>query len=238
MIQSAHSYGVKVAVHAANRETSISVLKQGADTLEHGMDLDNKHSFHPLRNGVYEPHLCNSQSMKELFTDAIWVPTLAVFYKSALREKNFDRWQRISETFENALKSGLENLACGGDTGAFSHGENALEMQLMVRLGTDWKKVLRWGTLGGWRCVRSMAWEGEEGERRLKDVERMKEVASVVGDNEVPFGVLKKGWAADIVATKGDLEKDFEKAVDRGSIDFVMKAGRIYKMDGQEIPSP
>ncbi|EIM92912.1 uncharacterized protein STEHIDRAFT_127652 [Stereum hirsutum FP-91666 SS1] len=238
MIQTAHFYGVKVAVHAANRETSISVLSQGADTLEHGMDLDNKHSFHPPRKGVHEPHLYDHRSMKELFANAIWVPTLAVFYKSGLREKNFDRWQRISETFRNALASGLQNIACGGDTGAFSHGENALEMQLMVRLGADWKKVLRWATLGGWRCVRSMAWEGEEGARRLANMARMGETATAVGDNEVPFGVLKKGWAADIVATKGDLEKDFEKAVDRGSIDFVMKAGRIYKIDGQEVPSP
>lgn len=176
--------------------------------------------------------------MKELFADAIWVPTLAVFYKSSLREKNSNRWERIAETFKNALESGLENIACGGDTGAFSHGENALEMQLMVRLGADWKKVLRWVTLGGWRCVRSMAWEGKEGERRLANVGRMSEVATVVGDNEVPFGVLKKGWAADIVATQGDLEKDFAKAVDWRSIGFVMKAGRIYKMNGEEIPSP
>lgn len=57
--------------------------------------------------------------------------------------------------FKSALEA-VENTACSGNTGVFSHNENALEMKLMVWLGVDWKRVLKWATLGGWECLRSM----------------------------------------------------------------------------------
>ena len=48
--------------------------------------------------------------------------------------------------FKSALEA-VENTACGGNTGVFSYDENALEMKLMVWLGVDWKRVLKWATL-------------------------------------------------------------------------------------------
>ena len=56
-----------------------------------------------------------------------------------------------------------------------------------------------------------------------------------MGDNEVPFGTIRKGFAADIIATSGDFERDFGGAVAASSINFVMKAGRVYKQDGITI---
>ncbi|KAJ8472336.1 hypothetical protein ONZ51_g8581 [Trametes cubensis] len=107
-------------------------------------------------------------------------------------------------------------------------------MKLMVRLGADWRLVLRWATLGGWQCVRSMRWEGEDGAARLARVGMLQEAAAAVGDNEVPFGIVKKGFVADIIATRGDFRTDFENAVDKANITFVMKGGRIYKLGGRE----
>jgi imidazolonepropionase-like amidohydrolase len=128
----------------------------------------------------------------------------------------------------------MDKIACGGDTGVFSHGDNALEMKLMVKLGADWRKVLRWCTLGGWECIRSMGWEGEQGRDRLKNIGLLRESARVVGDNEVPFGAIRKGFAGDIIATSGNLEKDFDLAVSVDSIKFVMKGGRLFKRGGLE----
>lgn len=130
----------------------------------------------------------------------------------------------------------MDNIACGGDTGVFAHGDNALELKLMARLGAPAKQVLKWATLGGWRLVRSAAWEGDAGARRLERVEELREDPRVVGDNEVPFGVIAKGFAADIIALDGDLESEFEKAVSKESVKFVMKGGRIFKKDGLEVP--
>ena len=37
------------------------------------------------------------------------------------------------------------------------------------------------------------------------------------------------------IATSGDPEGDFESAVDKNSIVFVMKAGVVYKSPGQDV---
>lgn len=66
-------------------------------------------------------------------------------------------------------------------------------------------------------------------------VAELQEDARVVGDNEVPFGAVRRGFAADIVATSGDLEGDFTSAVDKSSIVFVMKGGRVFKRGGREL---
>ncbi|KAF4611931.1 hypothetical protein D9613_004362 [Agrocybe pediades] len=163
----------------------------------------------------------------------------------------------------------MENIACGGDTGVFSHGKNALELILMRQLGASWERVLGWATLGGWKCVRGMEWEGEEGIIRVRsrekgvmasfggssgafgmdglrlsersegedDQEDEEEEEEVGLDRDVPFGVIRGGWAADLVAVKGKLDgspAEFEWALTEG-MSFVMKSGIIYKMDGIEV---
>lgn len=162
----------------------------------------------------------------------------------------------------------MENIACGGDTGVFSHGKNALELVLMRNLGASWERVLGWATLGGWRCVRGMEWEGEDGIMRVRCLE--KHTQSLLGrsgstlglgdlrldgdgeddeeeedddelglDRDVPFGVIRGGWAADLVAVEGPLDgspSDFEIALTEG-VRFVMKAGFVYKIGGVEVVS-
>ena len=76
-----------------------------------------------------------------------------------------------------------------------------------------------------------LGWEGEArqrlegGEARLARVAELAEAPAVVGDNEVPFGAIRRGFAADIVATRGDLEKDFEKTED--DIKAIQSVGQI-----------
>lgn len=105
----------------------------------------------------------------------------------------------------------------------------------MVKLGANPKDVLRWGTLGGWECVRSREWEGPVGNERLKAVEDLHESRDEVGDNEMPFGAVRTGFSADIIASSGDFENNFEVAISARSIVFVMKAGRIYKREGVPV---
>ncbi len=40
-------------------------------------------------------------------------------------------------------------IACGGDTGTFSHGETAREIQLMIEAGISVEDVLEACTVGG-----------------------------------------------------------------------------------------
>lgn len=210
LISTAHRHGVKVAAHATNADTVSTLLKLGVDTIEHGYDLG--------------PESLDALSR----TRTKWVPTLATSHTV-----QGGLWERSADSFKRALARGLTmNISCGGDTGVFAHGGNSLEMALMVRLGAEWKQVLRWGTLGGWECVRSLRWEGRVGEERLARVGELGEDKRSVGDNEVPFGAIRRGFAADVIATSGDLEADFDRAVSSGCISFVMKGGKVYKLGG------
>jgi imidazolonepropionase-like amidohydrolase len=243
MITTAAQYGVKVAAHASEKSSVQSLLALGVHSVEHA-------TWDAMDNDIRDLSITNSSC------STTWVPTLAVVY--AMRQSDKDaRWLAVSNSFKQALAAGFDRIACGGDTGTFPHGQNALEMQLMVQLGADWRKALQWGTLGGWKCIRSMKWEGREGAERLERAESFVnggEDARKVGDNEVPFGAIRKvghdsdyrncwwltwlpqGWAADIIATDGDLKEDFAAAVAAGSIQFVMKGSRLYKVQGQEVP--
>ncbi|KAI5119712.1 hypothetical protein M0805_001426 [Coniferiporia weirii] len=213
IIDTAHQYGLKVAAHASTPGAMETLVDLGVDTIEHGYGADDAALFARMaRRGV------------------TWVPTLAAYHTLG----RADMWPRARVAFARARETGVR-IACGGDTGVFAHGKNALEIQLMVQLGADVRDVLRWATLGGWECVRSTAWEGAEGAARLARVGEMREARGVVGDNEMPFGAVRRGFAADLIATKGDLERDFENAVEAESITFVMKMGKVYKQDGRSV---
>ncbi|KAI0275291.1 hypothetical protein BC834DRAFT_928010 [Gloeopeniophorella convolvens] len=234
MVDTAHRAGVKVAVHTTNDET-VHALTRGPelrgsrpDSIEHGTAFQQPDDHRHTDSSAPGPGVDPQQH------PITWVPTLAAHY--TLGSEPGGAWERSARAFRSALHAGADDLACGGDTGVFAHGDNALELRLMAALGAAPARVLRWATLGGWRCVRSRAWEGDAGRARLARVGELREDARVVGDNEVPFGVLGAGFAADIIATRGDLEGNFAAAVHRDSICFVMKGGRIYKRNGVEVP--
>lgn len=215
IIDTASEHGVKVAAHASVTHSVMRLLSLGVDSIEHA-------TWSAFSEGVYQN------------TQTVWVPTLSVFYITG-----GERWENARRSFKEALATGFDRIATGGDTGPFPHGQNALEMQLMVQLGADWRKVLQWATLGGWKCIRSRHWEGYRGEERLQRAENFHhggQDVRIVGDNDVPFGAVRKGWAADIIAVEGSLEDDFHNTVAASSVQFVMKGGRVFKSKGQEVP--
>jgi imidazolonepropionase-like amidohydrolase len=208
MINSARQLGVKVACHANDNGVISTLARFGVNSIEHGCNMTSKEL--------------------ELLADnkVVWNPTLAAYYS---HPQAGDRWAQAQKAFKEGLSVRNLKIACGGDTGVFSHGDNSLELKLMVRLGASWERVVQAATLGGWECVRSSHWEGEDGQLRFRETHLLKEDRRTVGENEMPFGILCPGFSADIIATRGNLQTDFENAVDSSNIVFVMKAGRIYK---------
>lgn len=232
MTEAAHSGGVKIAAHTTSGAAVVrTLLELGIDSIEHAGDLEKGDDKQP--------------PILEAFARSrtVWVPTLSVYYTLAETGGSDARgnWDRISKSFIRAVHEiGMDNIACGGDTGAFAHGRNALEMVLMRRLGAEWNTVLKWGTLGGWHCIRGMEWEGEEGRERLDQIEQ----GTILGglERDTPFGAIRKGWVGDIVGVEGTIDgtpEEFESAL-MSRVMFVMKGGRIYKRDGiamNDIPS-
>ncbi|KAL4246563.1 hypothetical protein ABKN59_008759 [Abortiporus biennis] len=219
IIDTSHRLGVKVAAHCNGNRAS---------------DFFNGTSGYHTFDSVEHAFSFNLSRKLNIESRPMWVPTLAVYYTTG---RDNGRWDEVASNFTRVLKnieSSRDLIACGGDTGPFPHGDNSLELKLMVRLGADYKMVLRWATFGGWVCIRSMRWEGDRGKERISKIGELNEDFRKVGDNEVPFGVIARGFAADLIATDGDLENDFENAVDKSGISFVMKGGKIYKHHGVE----
>ncbi|ORY56305.1 uncharacterized protein BCR38DRAFT_490604 [Pseudomassariella vexata] len=74
-------------------------------------------------------------------------------------------------------------LAAGNDTGHFPHGENVRQLELMHGTGVTLLDVLRAAILGGWEAC-----GGDWGGRR--------------------FGLLRAGWAADLLAIQNDTREN------------------------------
>ncbi|KAJ7100812.1 hypothetical protein B0H15DRAFT_462023 [Mycena belliarum] len=206
LVDTAHLHGTKIAAHAKTVPAISALLALGVDSLEHGSDL---HLSPAALSALARPG-CRT----------VYVPTLAAYDALARRggASAVAAWESAQASFAAvlALGPGRVALACGGDTGVFPHGENTREMALMVRLAAPWAWVLRWGTLGGADCLR--------GHDPNPEAE---------GDNAVRFGCVRAGWAADIVGLDGDIAVDFDTTVRR--VEFVMKAGRVYKQGGKEV---
>lgn len=197
-----------------NPSTIKTLLSAGIDTLEHGTEMTEELLGEIKEKGV------------------VWCPTLAAFYSYQYPAGR--KWDSLKGIMRKAVEMGVR-VATGGDTGVFPHGRNALEQQLMHKLGISWEDVIRAATWTAWLCVRGMYWDSEEGRKELEgyvhdDDSGWKD--KVMLDNDVPVGCIAPGFAADIIATDGDLEGDFGKAVEAGSICFVMKGGVVYKRDG------
>jgi imidazolonepropionase-like amidohydrolase len=141
IVETAHLYGKKVAVHAHGTEGIVLALKAGADSIEHGTLLDEEAIGLFLKNGTY------------------YVPTLSTIngylerlkqdpnaYEPAVRAKIDWRIRVTGESLRRAYPRGVK-IAFGTDAGVSKHGRNAEEFRLMVQHGMPPVEALRAATL-------------------------------------------------------------------------------------------
>jgi imidazolonepropionase-like amidohydrolase len=132
-VETAHSAGRKVAVHASTAEGMRRAIEAGVDTIEHG-DGGTAEIFRLMKaRGIA---LCPTLAA----TDAIsryrgWNGQPPE--PPAVRDKR--------SAFAAALASGV-TICMGGDVGVYAHGDNAREMVLMAAWGMDKAAVLRAAT--------------------------------------------------------------------------------------------
>lgn len=181
MVAEAKRGKAPIAAHAQSPEAVIMAAKAGVTSIEH----------------AYMPSKDALQAMKE--NNTIFVPTLSVF-DAEIPRGDRDTFRAILGHTKAAYDQGIK-LACGGDTGAVAHGDNAREIELMVEAGIPILDVLQSATLHGWESC-----GGDLCGRR--------------------FGLLEEGWAADLIALDGNPMEDL-KALRR--VKFVMKDGKVYK---------
>jgi imidazolonepropionase-like amidohydrolase len=161
------SSGRVLVCHAKSKEAIHRAVLAGAETIEHGDFLD-------LETG---------KLMKE--HNVTYFPTLSAVdkitqYRGWKKGVDPDPANIVNKkrSLKNAMASGV-TIGMGGDVGVYPHGENALEMELMVEYGMKPIDVLKAATTVN---AKAFHWEQQ-------------------------VGAIKAGMNADIVIFSGDPTK-------------------------------
>lgn len=136
IIETAHLYGKKVAVHAHGHDGINLALKLGADSIEHGTLLNDAGLKLFKQSGAY------------------YVPTLSTIngylerlaadpdaYSPAVKKKIEWRISITGQALKRAHDAGVK-IAFGTDAGVSLHGRNADEFELMVKHGMSAQEAL------------------------------------------------------------------------------------------------
>lgn len=171
IVETAASSGRDVVAHAATAEGMRRAINAGVVMIEHG-DGGTEEIFSLMREkGVA---LC---------------PTIAAGYSIVQyggwnldTDPEPERVIQKRESFQLALKTGVI-ISAGGDVGVFSHGTNAIELEMMAKYGMKPLDVLKSVT----------------------------SINAELFHLEDKVGTLKSGMLADLVVVEGDPSKDISK---------------------------
>lgn len=190
LVETAHLYGKKVAVHAHGADGIALALKAGADSIEHATLTSDDEVALFRRTGAY---LVPTLSTINGYLERIAKNPNA--YTPEVRKKIDWRISITGKAFRLAHEAGVK-IAFGTDAGVSLHGRNADEFELMVKHGMTEAEAIaaatvaaadllgladEIGTLAPGKRADLIAVKGDP----LQDVTALKEVAFVMKDGQV-----------------------------------------------------
>ena len=180
IVQTAHLYGKRVAVHAHGADGIVMALKAGADSIEHGTLMDQVGLKIFAESGAYYvPTLSTINGYIERLRDN---PNA---YSPAVKRKIEWRIGITGKALQLAHKAGVK-IAFGTDAGVSLHGRNADEFELMVKFGMSPKQALMAATVNAADLL------GLSNEIGSLEPGKSADLIALPGDPFVDLGVLKR----------------------------------------------
>lgn len=190
LVETAHAYGRKVAVHAHGLDGIKLAVRAGADSIEHGTTIDEEAAKMMAKAGTY------------------YVPTLSTVngylerlaanpnaYSPAIKAQIDWRIGITGKSLQVAYPLGVK-IAYGTDAGPSKHGRNADEFELLVKFGMPPAEAIKAAT------VNAAALLGLEKEIGTIEVGKSADIVAVDGDPLADVKVLK---AMKFVMARGEV---------------------------------
>ncbi len=189
LVDTAHSYGRKVAVHAHGADGIKLALRAGADSIEHGTVMDDEIIKLMKAKGTY------------------YVPTLSTVngyieriakdpnaYTPEVRRQIDWRIGITGKSVQVAYPAGVK-IAYGTDAGVSKHGRNADEFELLVKFGMPPVEALKAATVNAADLL------GLGNEVGTIEPGKAADIIAVTGDPLQDVTVLKR---VDFVMARGE----------------------------------
>ncbi len=139
IVETAHSFGRKVAVHSHASEGTAAAIEAGADTIEHASYLDDRTIVLFKSHGTW-------LVPTEVAPVAALENARAGALPAAVIPKAEAAGKALHEAHRRAFAAGVK-FAFGTDTGVSRHGENAKEFAYLVDLGMTPAQAVRSATI-------------------------------------------------------------------------------------------
>ena len=192
LVETAHAYGRKVAVHAHGADGIKLALRAGADSIEHGTVMDDEIIRTMARQGTY------------------YVPTLSTVngylerlaanpnaYEPSVKRQIDWRIGITGQSLKRAYPAGVK-IAFGTDAGVSKHGRNADEFELMVKWGMPTVEAIKAATVNAADLL------GLAGEVGTIEPGKSADIIAVAGDPLADVKMLKQ---VGFVMARGDIIK-------------------------------
>ena len=179
VVETAHDYGMKVAVHAHGNEAIRRSVEAGVDSIEHGTYMSDEVIALMKQHGTYYvPTISAGRFVAQQAAIPGYFPPIIVPKAMAVGPL-------ILATFQRAYQAGVK-IAFGTDTGVSAHGDNAQEFVYMVEGGMPPMQAIQCATREAAKLI------GDEKNIGTVAPGRYADLTAVPGDPLADIGLVRR----------------------------------------------